>query len=219
MIRAFLLDIEGTTTPIDFVTRTLFPYARARLPEFLALPLEVIGEDLSDLANERAQDTAYQGPDEPLPYLEFLMDQDRKSTALKSIQGKIWQRGYESGEIKGEVYDDVIPAIERWRGNGAKVYIYSSGSVLAQKLLFGHLKTGSILSLIDGHYDTLAGGKKEPTSYEKIAADIGVGASEVMFLSDAIAEIEAASHAGMQTVLVDRTGQNPGALSTFDRIA
>lgn len=219
MIRAYLLDIEGTTTPIDFVTRTLFPYARARLAEFLASPFEIIGEDLALLANELEGDVDYSGPKEPLPYLEFLMDQDRKSTALKSIQGKIWQRGYESGELKGEVYDDVIPAIERWRAGGALVYIYSSGSILAQRLLFGHLPGGSILHLLDGHFDTLTGSKKEAGSYAKIAAAIGLEPIEVMFLSDVEAESIAAREAGMQVALVDRTGINPKAITTFNQIA
>lgn len=215
MIRAYLLDIEGTTTPIDFVTRTLFPYARARLAEFLALPFEIIGEDIALLANELAGDADYSGPKEPLPYLEFLMDRDRKSTALKSIQGKIWQKGYESGEIKGEVYEDVIPAITRWRATGAQIYIYSSGSVLAQKLLFGHLPGGSILHLFDGHFDTLVGGKKEAASYTRIASEIGFEPGEVHFLSDAVAEVEAARATGMQATLVDRTGQSPQGVSMF----
>lgn len=199
MPTVYLLDIEGTTTPIDFVTRTLFPYARQRLAAFPLSP-----DDQALLREERAADAAYKGPDDDVAYLYFLMDEDRKSTALKSIQGKIWAQGYAAGELQGEVYPDVIPAIRRWRAGGARVYIYSSGSVLAQKLIFGHLPEGGILDLLDGHFDTNVGPKREAASYERIAKEIGVDSGQVCFYSDIQAEVDAAEAAGMQTRLIAR---------------
>lgn len=206
---AYLLDIEGTTTPIDFVTRTLFPYARKHLAQYLEDGVEEA--DLLNLSEERDLDGEYSGPQADLAYLEFLMDNDRKSTALKSIQGKIWASGYQNGDLRGEVYPDVIPAILRWRSRGAGVFIYSSGSVLAQKLIFGHLPEGSILDLIDGHFDTHIGGKKVSGSYVTIARELNLEPAQIRFLTDIAEEAEAASHAGMSARIIRRE-----ANETFD---
>lgn len=205
---AYLLDIEGTTTPIDFVRRTLFPYARKRLAAYVAAH-----PSPDDLEAER-QAEGFAG--DSLSYLNWLMDQDRKSPALKRIQGEIWEEGYRSGVLKGEVYPDVVPAIRRWREAGARVYIYSSGSVLAQKLLFGFSTEGDLTPLLDGYFDTGIGPKREAESYRKIISEIpplqvpfgegvrGGGPEDILFLSDIEPEVAAAREAGMGAALVVR---------------
>jgi enolase-phosphatase E1 len=217
--RAYLLDIEGTTTPVDFVYKTLFPFARRELPEFLrrsalGAMAETLQTDAQLLAEEYAADLAAgQSPptwdDRPqpgglLPYLLWLMDHDRKSRGLKSIQGRIWEDGYGSGDLQGEIYPDVEPALHRWRERGARIYIYSSGSVLAQKLLFGHLPVGDLTPLLAGHFDTEVGSKRESASYASIAAQIGIPAAEILFLSDTPQELTAAHGAGMAALHVVR---------------
>lgn len=211
--KAYLLDIEGTTTPIDFVTRTLFPYARRSLREFVDRVDSALLEDAELLSHEYERDIA-DAPDWPgrpdpremAPYLEWLMDHDRKSTGLKSIQGRIWEAGYSSGELLGEVYPDVESAMRRWLASGATINIYSSGSVLAQRLLFAHLSIGDLTPLISSYFDTTTGPKRESSSYFTIAGRLGVAPEDVLFLSDAIQEVEAAREAGMGALLVDRSG-------------
>lgn len=217
--RVFLLDIEGTTTPIDFVTRTLFPYARQKIDDFA--PTE---EEYELLSAEREEDVR-QGLEPPVlgpDYLHWLMDQDRKSTGLKSLQGRIWEQGYERGELVGEVFDDVLPAIERWRAGGAVVAIFSSGSVLAQKLIFGYSNRGDLRSLISDYFDTTTGPKREKKSYKLIAQSLKVEPAEVCFLSDIPEEIAAAREAGMTACLVVRGDEEiwefPARVSSFDQI-
>lgn len=201
---AYLLDIEGTTTPIDFVTGTLFPFARARLAQYVAEH-----PSLPDLDAERLADG--RGDLDSLAYLHWLMDQDRKSPVLKRIQGEIWEEGYASGELRGEVYPDVAPALRRWKAAGARVYIYSSGSVQAQKLLFGFSTEGDLTPLLDGHFDTGVGPKRVSESYRNILSDIsfgegvaGRGPEAVLFLSDIEQEVAAAREAGLTATIVDR---------------
>jgi enolase-phosphatase E1 len=134
------------------------------------------------------------------------MDLDRKSTALKALQGKIWEAGYTSGRLRGEVYQDVPPAFARWRKQGKRIYIYSSGSVLAQKLLFAHTTNGDLGPYISAYFDTTTGAKKAATSYQTIAEQVGCRASEVLFISDVTSELDAALNAGMQTTLCVRPG-------------
>lgn len=193
---AYLLDIEGTTTPIDFVTKTLFPYARSRMASYI--------DSGGVLPSERDQLLEEAGTSDLLQAIFNLMDADIKSTPLKAIQGRIWKAGYEEGELKGVVYPDVIPAIRKWRAAGLDVAIYSSGSVLAQKLIFGHLPEGDLCPAIAGFFDTNIGGKKSAESYHKIAESLAHPVPEVMFLSDAVTEISAAHDAGMQVRLVWR---------------
>ncbi|MBN8691527.1 MAG: acireductone synthase [Armatimonadetes bacterium] len=199
--KAYLLDIEGTTTPIDFVTRTLFPFARARLDQ-----VELTESEARLLAVEREEDqrTGAMPPQLVAPYLSWLMDQDRKSTGLKSVQGRIWESGYKDGELRGELYPDVLPAMKRWRMAGSKVAIFSSGSVHAQKLLFGHSVEGDLTGLIDGYFDTTTGGKREPESYVRIAESLKIKPSEICFLSDIIEEVDAAKLAGFHSFQVCR---------------
>lgn len=208
-----MLDIEGTTTPVDFVYKTLFPYARREVAGYLARNSGSLREEIAWLSEEFEQDgEPVDWPGKPdaagaQGYLLWLMDRDRKSRALKAIQGKIWEEGYRSGSLQGEVYPDVLPAIQRWKAAGSSVYIYSSGSVLAQRLLFGSLPTGDLTKVLDGFFDTEVGGKREPESYRTIASHIAAGPA--LFLSDILEEVEAARHAGWDAIQILRDGKQP----------
>lgn len=215
-----LLDIEGTTTPIDFVHKTLFPFARARVGSFLAENFSLLGGEILALEDEAAGDIVaggYKGVFDPADaesvadYVHYLIDRDRKSTPLKSIQGMIWKEGYETGKLISDVYPDVRPAFERWRTEGRKVYIFSSGSVLAQKLLFAHTSEGDLTQYISGYFDTNTGNKRDIPTYNAIAENIGSDAGSILFVSDVDAELDAASKTEMQTRLSVRQGNPPQA--------
>lgn len=217
-ISLVLLDIEGTTTPIDFVYKVLFPYARARAAEFLALHLSESADDIEGLIRENAEDNrrgmnppsiSNGAVEELAAYIHWLMDQDRKSTPLKSLQGKIWQSGYSAGELLSQVFEDVPPAFERWKGRGKDICIYSSGSVLAQKLLFANTEAGDLTRFISGYFDTNTGPKSEVGSYRRIADALRLLSSEIVFVSDVTGELEAARAAGLETILCLRPGNNP----------
>ena len=209
MIRAILLDIEGATTPIAFVHEVLFPYARDHAKEFLASNAEA--EDIARLREEHAADVnnGEQPPEELAAYVEWLIVRDRKSTGLKSLQGKIWRQGYLDGTLKSQVYEDVAPAFARWRARGLSINIFSSGSVLAQQLLFAHTDAGDLTKFIDQYFDTNIGKKGEAASYRKIADALNRSPSEVMFIADVVTELEAAHEAGMQVLLSIRPGNPP----------
>ena len=215
MIRALLLDVEGTTTPIDFVTRVLFPFARRRLRAFLDARAgdPALAGDLallrSDHAAERSRGESPPSPDDPAALAEWLMDRDRKATGLKALQGRIWEEGYRSGELRSVVYDDVPPALARWRRDGRRIAIYSSGSILAQRLLFAHTAHGDLTPQIDAYFDTTSGSKKESSSYRRIAGDLGLDPASMLFLSDVPQELEAARAAGFRTGLSLRPGNAP----------
>ncbi|HLQ77922.1 MAG TPA: acireductone synthase [Terriglobia bacterium] len=207
-MKGILLDIEGTTTPITFVYEVLFPYARAHVSEHLGK------DDIRALRLEHKQDVrnGFSPPEwsgQPVDYVHWLMDQDRKSTPLKNLQGKIWLDGYKNGELHGEVYADVPRALARWKEQGIDVRIYSSGSVLAQQLLFSSTKDGDLTSLLSGHFDTTTGAKTELESYLSIAQAFGLQASEILFISDVTRELDAARSARMQTALCIRPGNHP----------
>lgn len=214
---AFLLDIEGTTTPIDFVHKVLFPFARERMDEFVAEHLTELGPEAHLLAAEAAKDIESgnysEGFDEHSAnsvsgYLKYLIDNDRKSTPLKSIQGMVWKRGYESGQLASLVFSDVPGAFERWHSDGDSINIYSSGSALAQVLLFRHTDHGDLTGFIDNYFDTNIGHKREEHSYRKIAERLDFEPGEILFISDVDAELDAARAAGMETLLSVREG-NP----------
>lgn len=224
--RAYLLDIEGTTTPVDFVFKTLFPYARESMASFVGSAS--LADEATWLSEEYEGDTdAPEWPGRPspaamAPYLLWLMDRDRKSRGLKAIQGKIWEEGYRTGRLLAEVYPDVEPAMRRWVSRGSTVNIYSSGSVLAQQLLFGHLPGGSLMPLIHSYFDTEVGAKREASSYRTIALRLSVEPRDVLFLSDIFEEVQAAREAGMDAIQVLRDGQEGKAHKTirsFDEIA
>lgn len=213
-LNSILLDIEGTTTPIDFVYKVLFPFARRNFPDFLREP--GISAELAALREEHRHDPdrppAWDDlnvPDSALDYILWLMDRDRKSTALKSLQGMIWEHGYRSGELSSEVYTDVKPAMEEWKRLGLRIAIYSSGSVLAQKLLFGNTTDGDLTHLIDAWFDTRVGPKREASSYRRIAESLEAAPESILFVSDVTAELEAARLAGMRTALSIRPGNPP----------
>jgi enolase-phosphatase E1 len=212
-----LLDIEGTTTPIDFVFKTLFPYARERMGDYLRLHAgdAEVEADVAAAWDEYRKTSPSNNPPvwsdqsdlaQAADYLRWLIDRDVKSPALKSLQGKIWQQGYDDGSLKGEVYADVPVAIQRWRAEGRRVAIYSSGSVLAQRLLFRTTAHGDLSQQIDAHFDTAVGPKRDPDSYLRIANALGTAPSEILFVSDIIAELDAAHQVAMQTALSVRPG-------------
>jgi enolase-phosphatase E1 len=210
---ALLLDIEGTTTPVSFVYDTLFPYARRHALSFLRARWEEPGvrEDLARLREERAREPAQapawrEDPEAVAACVHWLMDRDRKSTGLKSLQGRIWEAGFRSGELRGAVYQDVPRALARWRAQGRRLAIFSSGSVLAQKLHFSHSTGGDLTVHLEAYFDTTAGPKREPGSYARIAARLALQSSAVLFLSDLAEELDAARAAGMGTALVAREG-------------
>jgi enolase-phosphatase E1 len=212
-VRAILLDIEGTTTPIAFVHDVLFTYARDHVGDFLRTNAdnEEVRADIELLGDEHADDVSRGRNPPPLvaDYVEWLIAADRKSTGLKSMQGKIWRQGYEDGSLKSQVFADVAPAFERWHQRGLSINIFSSGSVLAQKLLFAHTEAGGLTRFIDDYFDTNVGKKGEPESYRRIAETMKVPAGEILFVSDAIEELNAAHDAGMKTLLSVRPGNAP----------
>lgn len=212
-VRAILLDIEGTTTPIAFVHDVLFSYARDHAREFLANNFESdeVRADVALLREEHARDVSEDRspPDSIETYVEWLIAQDRKSTGLKSLQGKIWRQGYLDGSLKSQVFADVAPAFARWHAAGLSINIFSSGSVLAQQLLFAHTDAGDLTRFIDNYFDTNVGKKGEAESYRRIALALQVTPHESLFISDVVAELDAASEAGMKTLLSLRPGNPP----------
>jgi enolase-phosphatase E1 len=214
-MKAILLDIEGTTTTIDFVHETLFPFAKEKIDEFVEAHLAELGEELGQLEAEYRRDFTNQiynrdfrrdDPASVANYLRFLIDVDRKSTPLKSIQGKIWRAGYESGALRSAMFADVPAAFARWKSAGKTIAILSSGSVLAQRLIFKYSNAGDLSPFIADYFDTTTGGKKEAESYRKIAEKLGFEPDDILFVSDVLGELDAARDAGMLTALPLREG-------------
>jgi enolase-phosphatase E1 len=220
-VRAVLLDVEGTTTPLAFVADRLVPYARTHLrhhveqhaaePEYARLLEHLRGEHQRD---REAGQPVPAWADEPgaalmVPvdaYLGWLIDRDRKSTTLKDLQGRVWEEGYRRGELKGEVFADVPGAFSRWRARGLELGIFSSGSVLAQQLLFRYSSAGDLTAHLRWHFDTTVGPKVDASSYHRIAAAMTLPPHTVLFLSDVVRELDAARAAGLQTRLAVRPG-------------
>jgi enolase-phosphatase E1 len=209
MPRAILTDIEGTTSSIAFVAETLFPYARERLPAFVATHAEAAAPILAEVAATE--------PGDPIATLTRWIDEDRKATPLKTLQGMIWEDGYREGAFTGHIYDDAVAALRRWHDAGIALYVFSSGSVAAQKLLFGHSNAGDLTPLFSGYFDTTTGPKREAAAYTAIAGAIGVDPADILFLSDTPQEIAAARGAGMQALLIDRAG-GAGDIASFGDI-
>jgi enolase-phosphatase E1 len=204
--RVVLLDIEGTTTPLAFVKDVLVPDARAHVRRYL---LEHEFEPEVQVLFEAFVPGA--GPldvDRLVAHVLELMDRDAKVTPLKTLQGLIWQEGYRSGRLRGEVFPDVPAALDRWRAMGRRIAIFSSGSVLAQRLLFGHTPYGDLTPRIDAFFDTTTGSKKASDSYRAIAASLHVPGQEILFVSDVVEELDAAAAVGIRTMLAQRPG-NP----------
>lgn len=206
---AILTDIEGTTSSISFVKEVLFPYARAALPGFV----RDHGNDpqvrqwLDAVATEIAASACQD--DVIAETLQGWIDQDRKHTALKALQGMIWEDGYRNGDYAAHLYPEVAAVLRGWHASGLQLYVYSSGSVPAQKLFFGFSDAGDLNSLFSGNFDTEVGGKREAASYARIADAIGIAPKDILFLSDIVEELDAAREAGLQTVLVDRRNDYP----------
>jgi enolase-phosphatase E1 len=208
MKTTILTDIEGTTTAISFVKDVLFPYARRELPRFV----QAHGQEpevrhwLDRVAAEHGgirQDAMI------VETLQGMIDQDRKHTALKALQGMIWLHGYRSMDFTAHVYPDVAPRLRAWHAAGHKLAVYSSGSVAAQKLLFGNSDAGDLLPLFDAFFDTEVGHKRDADSYLLIADRLHRSTGDILFLSDVVAELDAARDAGMRTMLLDRREDYP----------
>jgi enolase-phosphatase E1 len=206
--RGILLDVEGTTSAVAYVYDVMFPFARKNLAKYLDAAWD--SPALVPVRKQVALDTGNPAAEHDRAEFEReivrQMDQDVKATGLKQLQGLIWQDGFESGELVAHVFDDVPVALRKWKDAGIDLRIYSSGSVHAQRLFFGHTASGDLLPMFSGLYDTQIGGKREPESYAKIAQDWGLAAEEILFLSDVVAELDAARAAGMQTGLCLRPG-------------
>ena len=204
--RGVLVDVEGTTSAVAYVYDVMFPFARKGIAGYVA---KHWGD--AAFASVRQQFAADAGrelatPDELTAEAIRLMDGDVKATGLKSLQGLVWEAGFRSGELRAHVFADVPPALAAWREAGLDVRVYSSGSIHAQRLFFGHTETGDLLPYFSGNYDTTTGPKRDAASYAAIAKDWGLAQSEVLFLSDITEELNAARAAGMQTALVVRPG-------------
>ena len=203
-VSAILTDIEGTTSSIDFVHKVLFPYAGRNLPDYVRTHqtdpnVTSIAEDVRREANEPDADI-----ERVIDVLLEWIRVDRKITALKTLQGFIWQHGYESGDFTGHIYDDAARCLREWSDGGVALYVYSSGSVGAQKLLFGHSDAGDLRPLFSGYFDTQVGHKGQVDSYRNISSQIALPAEDVLFLSDVADELDAAAEAGMQTMQLVR---------------
>lgn len=218
--RAIVIDIEGTTSSIAFVHEVLFPYSRARLAQFVAENPDKVEPILGAVRVEVGKQDL--DTDGCIASLLEWHDADRKIGPLKELQGLIWAEGYDSGTLRGHIYDDAAAALRRWHEAGIALYVYSSGSVAAQKLLFGHTVHGDLAGLFSGHFDTAVGGKREAASYRAIAEAIGLPAGEILFLSDVVEELAAAQQAGLSVILVVRDGavESPfPAVAALDGVA
>ncbi|OOG22838.1 acireductone synthase [Thioalkalivibrio denitrificans] len=205
MTRIIITDIEGTTSSLSFVKDVLFPYARAHLPQFV----RTHGGDTEVkrlLADARTYAGADLNDEALIERMLAWIDHDQKITPLKALQGLIWDEGYRRGDFQGHVYDDAVIQLRKWHDQGIRLAVYSSGSVHAQQLLFGHTTHGDLNPLFDAYFDTRIGGKRDTASYKAIAAELGAEPGDVLFLSDLRAELDAAAEAGMKTTALDRAG-------------
>lgn len=215
-IKAILTDIEGTTSAVSFVFDVLFPYAAKHLPDFVRQNAE-----RADVAEQL--DAVRRDNNEPNADIERVIEillgwiaEDRKATPLKALQGMVWAEGYHAGQLKGHVYPDAVEALQRWYQAGYQLFVYSSGSIQAQKLIFGCSEAGDLTPLFSGYFDTTSGGKREAQSYTNIQQALGVAAEEILFLSDIVEELDAAQSAGLKTCGLAREGGELGSHITVD---
>jgi enolase-phosphatase E1 len=223
VIKAIVTDIEGTTSSIRFVHEVLFPYARERMAAFVRAHASEPGvaAQLDAVRREAGEALDLDGV---IQQLIAWIDADRKITALKALQGMIWEAGFRNRDFTGHVYQDAVRHLKDWHAQGIALYVFSSGSVQAQQLLFGYSDAGDLRGLFSGYYDTRIGAKREASAYTAIAEDIGMLPAEILFLSDIEGELDAARAAGMQTVWLVREGEpDPAAahpqVTDFDAIA
>ncbi len=206
MVQVIVTDIEGTTSSISFVHDVLFPYARAHMGDFVRGHADDPAVQML-LDDARREAGAELDREQLIAQLQQWIDEDRKLTPLKALQGLIWEHGYASGDFKGHLYPDADHWLRAWQAQGLRLYVFSSGSVQAQKLLFGHTEFGDLTPLFSGYFDTNIGHKREPAAYQRIAEAIGAAPAEVLFLSDIGEELDAARAAGMRTVWLVRDGE------------
>jgi enolase-phosphatase E1 len=220
-VRVVVVDIEGTTSSIAFVKEQLYPYARKYIPGYVrehASALQDIVDEVRRIEGNALLDTP-----QLIAVLLRWMDDDRKITPLKTLQGLVWQKGFDTGVLCAPVYEDAVRALRYWHRQGLRLYVYSSGSVAAQRLLFSHTEQGDLTQLFSGYFDTTIGPKVEAESFRTIARSVGAPVETILFLSDHTGEIEAARGAGMQAVWVDRDGVaassgQPDHIRSFDEI-
>ncbi|MCF4997711.1 acireductone synthase [Pseudomonas syringae] len=205
-IKVILTDIEGTTSAVSFVFDVLFPYAARHLPDFIRQ-----NADRADVAEQL--EAVRRDSNEPQADVERVVEillswiaEDRKATPLKALQGMVWEQGYQAGQLKGHVYPDAVEALKRWHQTGYQLFVYSSGSIQAQKLIFGCSEAGDLTPLFSGYFDTTSGPKREAQSYSNIQQAIGVEPTQILFLSDIVEELDAARAAGLQTCGLAREG-------------
>lgn len=198
MIKAIVTDIEGTTSSLSFVKDVLFPYAREHLPDFVRKHQN--DTEVASLLDDARRESGAELDNEQLitQFIDWI-DRDQKITPLKSLQGLIWEAGYRQDDFNGHVYEDAARQLKAWKEAGYALYVYSSGSVYAQKLLFGHTEYGDLTPLFSGYFDTHVGGKRERASYQHIAKQIQFLPDEILFLSDIKEELDAARQAGFST--------------------
>lgn len=219
-----LTDIEGTTTSVSFVYEVLFPYFRENIHKTLELQdLKSIQEVFSQTIElvKETEGRTISTPDEIIEVLIKWSKEDKKITPLKTLQGILWEEAYTSGTIKGHVYEDVAPALKRWNEKGIQLGVFSSGSIAAQKLIFGYSQSGDLTPYFSAYFDTTTGGKRDTTTYEKIGQELKLAPSEILFLSDIVEELGAASAAGYQTIQLVREGTTanwPSTATTFESI-
>ena len=216
MIKAIVTDIEGTTSSLSFVKDTLFPYARARICQYIK-DHEHNPEIAAILRSIAQRLTPPAGIEEICRQLIEWIDADKKDTDLKALQGRIWEAGYNNGDFYGHVYSDAVECLKKWRQQGLRLYVYSSGSVLAQKLLFAHTEFGDITELFDDYFDTRIGAKVDAAAYRAIVKQLALSPQEILFLSDVEAELNAAAESGLRTTLLVR-GQTNGTSSRHTQV-
>jgi enolase-phosphatase E1 len=207
--RVILTDIEGTTGSIHFVREVLFPYAHRRLADFVAARRDdaVVQHLLRDSAELNGTPDLDEA--QTIALLRRWIEEDRKATPLKTLQGLIWADGYKSGAFQGHIYDDAAAALRDWQAQGIALYVYSSGSIAAQKLLFRFSSVGDLTPMLRGYFDTTVGAKTDPASYRRIVTEIGAQPGDIAFLSDYVPELDAAGVIGVQTVCVQRDDRAP----------
>ena len=215
-IKAILTDIEGTTSAVSFVFDVLFPYAAKHLPDFVRQNASRadVAEQLD--AVRRESNEAQADVERVVEILLSWIAEDRKATPLKALQGMVWAQGYQAGQLKGHVYPDAVEALQRWHAAGYQLFVYSSGSIQAQKLIFGCSEAGDLTPLFSGYFDTTSGPKREAQSYRNIQRAVGVEADEILFLSDIVEELDAAQSAGLKTCGLAREGGELGSHITVD---
>jgi enolase-phosphatase E1 len=223
-VQYILTDIEGTTTSVSFVYDVLFPYFRKHIGELREMTTQEEVQKAFKQTVELAaslENKKLNSVDDIINTLYRWSEEDRKITPLKTVQGILWKKGYESGEIKGHVYNDVKTALEKWKSAGIKLGVFSSGSIAAQKLIFGYSEAGDLTPFFSNYFDTTTGGKREAETYPKIASVLDLPASQILFLSDIVEELEAADQSGMQTLQLVRPGTTenwPSTVSDFLQI-